>query len=971
MAVAFISRAIDDSKLVQSLVAVLHMSGAGELYPTDAEPVSYDTWDAQLLAWTGRCQAVILVVTKSWLASAECYGQFRAAWYMGKRIIPILFLPNRPEEGTAEARRLAELLSETQALDLASSIAPDGALALRPDASLTAQINWILRSAGVLNDVGLDPTVFDVDRSTKPSPFPGLASYGDTDGDAAVFFGRDREIGLVLEELRRMHAEADYRPLVILGASGSGKSSLLKAGVLPRLRRETPAWLAVRAFRPGPNPLFSFAQALSRSLESYQNTTAPSHIYARLSKAWETASQQPREQDESGKRKPLGRVAKATLIDALNNEFFSLRQAAQLPNACILISVDQAEELVRAVDASNAFSELIGICLDQQSLNARLALTIRSDSFPALQADRWFEGLECRAFDLRAMNKHNYHDVIAAPAERYGVRVDPLLIEALINAAPSSDALPLVAFAMQRLWERSSISGVIGISDYEQFDGLLGLLEDAAERALRGINNPDDQLPKTKPPANLTQLATRTFVPALVDINETGQMIKRVAPRGVFDEDQLEFLSRFEHWRLLIAGTDSVGGHTLEVAHEALFREWSRFREWVEPERSNLEVLRQVRSAAQTWVKRGRDHDYLPHRAHERLSRTMSLLANERYRQRLGPDDHAYLEACREAFDRDRRQRRRVRAVLGALGALIALGIVAFLNQQALVREVFWLVAVREYALDLPMEARLKPGDKFYECKSERFCPEMVVIPAGQFVMGQKDGEEDERDQKAVTIARPIAVSRLEITFDQWDTCYQMGGCNLGARIADGGMPRGRYPVVNVSYWHAKAYVKWLGEMTGKSYRLLSEAEWEYAARAGTTTRYSFGDLDEDICAYGNVADLTMRARRPQFPTVNCDDGYYVIAPVGSYKANPFGLQDMHGNVAEWTDDCYEKSYLQSPTDGAPVRTGDCSKRVVRGGGWDSEPGFHRSANRTADPTEYMATSVGIRVGRDLRTGRQ
>ena len=971
MAVVFISSVVNDTRIVQSLSSFLHDAGAAEMYPAGDQPVSYDDWDKQLLASAPSCRAVILVVTTNWLSSDQCYSQFRAAWYMGKRIIPMFFLLGRPEPETIEARRYRELLSEIQGLDLAACVTPDGDLVLSSDCPATEQLIQAISSAGALKDVGLDPRAFDIDQRAKPVPFPGLTSFGDTEADAAVFFGRSREIGFALEELRRMRAEADYRPLVILGASGSGKSSLLKAGVLPRLRRERPSWLAMRVFRPGADPLFSFAQALSRTLEAYQASAAPGHIYSRLSEAWRAASRRPPEAAEKAEKVLLEQPAKTRLAEALLEEFAILRQTANLPDACILVSVDQAEELVRAKEVANPLIGFLSACLDHQPLNTRLALTIRTDSFPELQSSPWFEGFECRDFDLRMMWRHNYDEVIAAPAERYGVSVDADLIDALIQAAPDNDALPLVAFAMQRLWDRSAVSGSITKADYEQFKGLHGLLEDAAERALRGIDNPDDPVPLAEPPAQLTRLATRTFVPALVDVNEAGRVVRRIARWDAFDESQRDLLSRFEKWRLLIANRDEAAGHTIEVAHEALFREWSRFREWLEPERANLESLRQLGSAALTWHRKGSDREYLTHRAPTRLFQAEGLVSDERYRQRLGAVDLNYLRACRQAYDQDRRQRRRARSAIGVMGLLIALGTLAYFNQQFLVRQAFWAIAIRGYVLDPVAEASLASGDKFSECKSTRFCPEMVVLPAGQFVMGQKDGEEDERDTKLVTIATPLAVSRLEISFRQWDTCYQMGGCNLGAKVADGGMRRGNYPVINVSYGHAQAYVTWLSEMTGKNYRLLSEAEWEYAARGGTTTRYSFGNRDEDICTYGNVADRTMRERRPSFPSIDCDDGYYVTAPVGSYAPNPFGLQDMHGNVGEWTNDCYEKSYVGTPTDGSPATTGECGKRVVRGGGWNSRPGFHRSANRTADPLSYKATSVGIRVARSLSTSNQ
>src|SRR5262249_46372881 len=146
-----------------------------------------------------------------------------------------------------------------------------------------------LRAVGAIARVGLDPEAFAIDRALRPIPFPGLASFGDDNADAALFYGRSREIAEALEELRKMRAEHDLRPLVILGASGAGKSSLLKAGIIPRLRREAPAWLPLRAFRPGADPLLNFAEALARSFADFGKVEAHGVIRDRLLDAWSHA----------------------------------------------------------------------------------------------------------------------------------------------------------------------------------------------------------------------------------------------------------------------------------------------------------------------------------------------------------------------------------------------------------------------------------------------------------------------------------------------------------------------------------------------------------------------------------------------------------------------------------------------------------------------------------------------------------
>ena len=244
------------------------------------------------------------------------------------------------------------------------------------------------------------------------------------------------------------------------------------------------------------------------------------------------------------------------------------------------------------------------------------------------------------------------------------------------------------------------------------------------------------------------------------------------------------------------------------------------------------------------------------------------------------------------------------------------------------------------------------PGTAFRDCPE---CPEMVVVPAGSFLMGSPSHEagrdDDEGPRHRVTIARPFAVGKYEVTFAEWDACVADGGCG-GDRPDDEGWGRGRRPVVNVSWDDAKAYVRWLNRKTGKQYRLPSEAEWEYAARAGTTTRYNWGD---DIGRNrANCDGCGSRWDRKQ------------TAPAGSFPANVFGLHDVHGNVWEWVEDCRNVNYQGAPSDGSARMSGDCSSRVLRGGSWFNEPRYLRSALRGRGRTGNRSYGLGFRVARTL-----
>ncbi|WP_420463599.1 formylglycine-generating enzyme family protein [Candidatus Palauibacter sp.] len=255
-----------------------------------------------------------------------------------------------------------------------------------------------------------------------------------------------------------------------------------------------------------------------------------------------------------------------------------------------------------------------------------------------------------------------------------------------------------------------------------------------------------------------------------------------------------------------------------------------------------------------------------------------------------------------------------------------------------------------------PTSPRHAPGDVFSDCSG---CPQMVVVPAGTFRMGSPASEEgrydDEGPQHSVTIPAPFAVGVYEVTFAEWDACVRTGGCG-GYAPADEGWGRGNRPVMNVSWDNAQTYVSWLSQQTGQRYRLLSEAEWEYVARAGSRTARYWGASESGQCRYANGDD----------DYVSCTDGHAYTAPVGSFAPNVFGLYDVLGNVWEWTQDCSNGSYAGAPTDGSAWQSGECGGRVLRGGSWIITPRFLRSAYRNGLTTGLRNYLNGFRVARTL-----
>ena len=332
------------------------------------------------------------------------------------------------------------------------------------------------------------------------------------------------------------------------------------------------------------------------------------------------------------------------------------------------------------------------------------------------------------------------------------------------------------------------------------------------------------------------------------------------------------------------------------------------------------------------------------------------------------PPDDVYRRADRERRKHARRTRR-VQALIYLLLVGIIAGLVGWINQAYIEQQWRWYTVtrpymisqVRPYVLTPAKEQTLKPGDSFRECAQD--CPEMIVVPAGSFVMGapateaQVLGYTTQIPQHTITFSKSFAVSKYEVTFADWDACVTGGGCN-GYKPHDRGWGRGQRPVINVNWDDAQQYVEWLSLVTGKIYRLLSEAEYEYVARGGTATAYPWGD---DI----KINGLAM---------ANCEGcgskwDAKGTAPVGSFVPNGFGLYDMVGNVWEWTEDCVHNNYNGGPTDGSAWmedKGGDCKDRIARGGSWVNYPLYSRSAMRDGDTSGDRASNVGIRVGRML-----
>jgi formylglycine-generating enzyme required for sulfatase activity len=496
-----------------------------------------------------------------------------------------------------------------------------------------------------------------------------------------------------------------------------------------------------------------------------------------------------------------------------------------------------------------------------------------------------------------------------------------------------------------------------------------GSIEAAVEHALKAADA-DPAIPKDR----LARLALlrRGLIPWLAGIDpDTGAPRRRVARLSEIPTEARPLIQHLVDQRLLATDVaKDTGENTIEPAHEALLRQWGLLQGWLTEDSALLAVLEAVKRASRDWAANNRDRPWLAH-ATDRLAAAERLSARPDLAANLEPTDREYIAGCRKAEADARRGKRLLLASVYVLLLGVIAGLVGWIEQSYIKEQWrWWTVArpymvseVRPYVLTAAREHALKPGHHFQECAT--LCPYMIVVPAGSFMMGgpASDNNPNEQPQHMVTIKTPFAVSKWEVDFDEWDTCVDYGDCPQGVSDADFG--RGQKPVINVTWDDAQRYVAWLSKMTGKTYRLLSEAEYEYATRAGTQTVYPWGN---DIKLNG-----TPMANCPGCGSKWDNTG---TAPVGSFAPNQFGLSDMMGNVWSWTEDCvhdyhgFEHGYDGAPIDGSAwITGGNCKIRIFRGAAWGSSPKDLRSAFRGWTASDFRGRGLGFRVGRTLSSG--
>jgi formylglycine-generating enzyme required for sulfatase activity len=918
-----------------------------------------DRWEGALNEAANRCEAVLFLVSKAWIASGWCRKELNLAHRLNKRLFGVLI-----EDLTVEEIP-KDLSGDWQVVRLASGRDHVMLHAVVPitheEIHVTFSQEGMQRLKHGLEQAGLNPKYFAWPPPSDPNrpPYRGLRPLEAE--DAGIFFGRDGAIVEVLDRLRGLRETTPPRLLVILGASGAGKSSFLRAGLFPRLNRDDRNFLPLSIIRPERAAISGETGLLAALEDAF---AAAKILIAR-------ADLRAVFQAGAIKLKPLLQaLAEKATPKALDAD------AKPKPPA-LIVSIDQAEELflAEAQDEAQPFLALLRDLLIEDAPAVIAVCTIRSDNYERLQLAPELEGVRQDMLSLPPMPKGSYAEVIKGPARRLegtarALKIEDGLVEALladIEAGDAKDALPLFAFTLERLYGEYHAGGTLKLAHYDALGRVKGSIEAAVERALQAADA-DPAIPRDRV-ARLA-LLRRGLIPWLAGIDpDTSAPRRRVARLAEIPADARRLIQHLVEQRLLATDVNKKTGEaTIEPAHEALLRQWGLLEGWLAEDAGLLAVLEGVKRASRDWAANNRDRAWLAHAA-DRLAAAERLPARPDLAANLEPTDREYLAACRKAEADARRGKRLLLAGIYVLLIGVIVGLVGWIEQSYIAAQWRWWRTDRPflaanmwpYVLTPAAEQALKPdpNQSFRECAPKQqdkdYCPDMVVVPAGSFMMGSPPSEkgrvDSEGPQHTVTIDKPFAVAKFAVTFDEWDTCVTYGDCPQGIR--DGGFGRGQRPVIFVTWDDAQFYAAWLSKMTGKPYRLLTEAEYEYVTRAGTQTAYPWGD------------DIGKNNANCKGCGSKWDAGQ--TAPVGSFKPNAFGLYDMVGNVFQWVEDCVHNNYDGAPTDGSAwVEGGDCEVRVDRGGAWNFPPDNLRSASRDTSAIGYRIDNLGFRVGRTL-----
>ncbi len=586
MSKLFISHNSADNEITQYVFDALEEEGHHSVYldfdPQEGIPAGRD-WEQDLYRELRSCQAMIVLCSENSSNSKWCFAEITHAKALGKPVFPII----------VSACEVSPLLNRLQIIDLIQE----------PEVGF--QRLW-----SGLREAGIDPNdSFEWDSSR--SPFPGLTAFGEE--DAAVFFGRDVQIQYGLELLKRMRRYGTRQAALFVGPSGIGKSSLIRAGIVPRLRRDPERWIIVGPLRPGSRPQYNFARALGATFESMD-----------LEFDWR--------QFETSIAKLHGEQlleATYTVLDQLR----SVRRA----DATVLIIVDQAEDLSLA-SSEDAFIRLLaaGFGLMESCV---LLFAVRTDQLQTFQRHSVLGRVTTEDLRIGPLSDDELRLAIEGPAMLAGIELEDSLASVLVEEADSTDALPLLAFSLAQLNQRFSEDKKLELTEYrDQMGGLSGVIERSAELLLDAVNLNEEDMVQVR--EGFLQLA---------GIDEQGEYIRRTAKLEDLDPNGLGIFQRFADQHLLVI-EDTEEGQTVEAAHLALLKSWPRLRGWLDREREYLLWQRRFSGKLAEWIESG-ESDTTRLRG-VALTEASDWLA--RSSSQLSRDERRYIEESVQANRRSR-----------------------------------------------------------------------------------------------------------------------------------------------------------------------------------------------------------------------------------------------------------------------------------------------------------------------------
>jgi WD40 repeat protein len=630
MARIFISHSNRDAEQAARLLEWLHTHGFAETFldfDKHAGLAPGADWERTLYREITGSDAVILILTVNWFDSKWCFAEFTQARALGKAIFPLIDSP-------ADKRSVAR---DIQTLDLIKD--RDGGLK---------------RLALELTRIALDSRGgFFWDRS-RPV-FPGLLAF--EEADAAIYFGRDDDIRRVIERLNARRALGGAKLMVLFGASGSGKSSLLRAGVLPRLKRDPQNWIVLPTFRPQIHPLDELAQAIA---SAFGPVASWRHWREALS------AQNPR-----------------NMLSGLARD---LRTKKGANEAQVLISIDQAEELFSAAEKGEAQRFMIVLnALLAEGLPFIVLIGLRSDYLGQLHQA---EGLKAESEEIavKPMPLERVRDIIEGPARVAGLAVDERLVASVVKDAATEDALPLLAFALRELYDRFAASGRLGVEAYRALgDDKLGLspLENAVRRRA------DQVLADADPSAEELEALKEAFVPAMVRVNAEGEYVRRPARLVAVSASARTLIEQLAIARLLIISQE-IGATLVEVAHEALLRKWPLLRDWLDEEREFLIGKEHLEQDLRDWETAPEEQKSEALLSGLKLTRAQGWLTAKCHQ--LSESERRFIAASitqrqAQAVNKERVRRRVQIASLAAAVVLGAAAVVALLQWQSATTE--------------------------------------------------------------------------------------------------------------------------------------------------------------------------------------------------------------------------------------------------------------------------------------------